>query len=896
MNSVICRNEQRREQVRRQSVLCGLDYLEVGPIKPSASPLSNQCLLRVYFLGKVTVNLDKSNVRIEGGRRITDIQVIKVDIKSSETAELDDYMEVWVDQPGDFSTYTLHVVERDSQGKWQPHAALDQRYSSIEFSFKTDCPSELDCRQNTACPPEPLQEPNINYLAKDYASFRQLMLDRLSLTMPEWKERHVPDIGIALVEVLAYVGDHLSYYQDAVATEAYLDTARQRISVRRHARLVDYKMHEGCNARVWVAVAVDNTLSLAPSNFYFVTRINNTATVLSADDLRQMQSSKYEIFEPMGDEEITFWPQHNKINFYTWGDKECCLRRGATSATLLGELVQESKKIGKEINPSCPQQDSPAQQNQEQQPVQQNTEPTPNTSVPKLYLKKDDVLIFEEVFSTKTGKPADANRMHRHAVRLTKVEAGVDRLDNTPVVEISWAEENALPFPLCISILGPPPDCKLLDKVSIARGNIILADHGRSIEEDLGQVPLGEQMQFCKGEGLLSDIKILPGQFRPVLRHAPLVFSQPLVQQDMPASAILAQDAREALPQVQLANAFSKINGNPAKAVQQQPIQAQIESGDEKPLQWESRSDLFSSGPDDRHFVVEMDNDGRAHLRFGDDELGEQPDAGLSFQARYRIGSGPAGNVGAGAIAHLVTRDQISGLSVSSISNPLPAQGGTAPEPLEEVKLFAPQTFRRKLERAVTAADYAAIVERDFKDKVQRAAAWLRWNGSWQEVLVAVEPYGKEEADEALLEKISGHLHRYRKIGHDLLVRSAQRVPLEIEMQVCVLPNYLRGHVKAELLKLFSNRFLSDGRMGFFHPDNLTFGEGIHLSKLIAQAQAVTGVESVQMTKMQRLNFASAQALEDGILRFAPFEIARLDNDPNFPENGTLKLDMRGGR
>ena len=70
----------------------------------------------------------------------------------------------------------------------------------------------------------------------------------------------MPDLGITLVEVLAYVGDYLSYYQDAVATEAYLDTARQRISVRRHARLVDYLMHEGCNARAWVCVQVAETV------------------------------------------------------------------------------------------------------------------------------------------------------------------------------------------------------------------------------------------------------------------------------------------------------------------------------------------------------------------------------------------------------------------------------------------------------------------------------------------------------------------------------------------------------------------------------------------------------------------------------------------------------------
>ena len=57
---------------------------------------------------------------------------------------------------------------------------------------------------------------------------------------------------MVLAELIAYVGDQLSYQQDAVATEAYLDTARSRISLRRHALLVDYHVHDGCNARAWM--------------------------------------------------------------------------------------------------------------------------------------------------------------------------------------------------------------------------------------------------------------------------------------------------------------------------------------------------------------------------------------------------------------------------------------------------------------------------------------------------------------------------------------------------------------------------------------------------------------------------------------------------------------------
>ena len=91
------------------------------------------------------------------------------------------------------------------------------------------------------------------------------MLDRLSLLAPGWSERSAADLGVALVELLAYAADNLSYRQDAIANEAYLATARQRVSVRRHARLVDYALHEGCNARAWVhlKVAADHRLPAA---------------------------------------------------------------------------------------------------------------------------------------------------------------------------------------------------------------------------------------------------------------------------------------------------------------------------------------------------------------------------------------------------------------------------------------------------------------------------------------------------------------------------------------------------------------------------------------------------------------------------------------------------------
>jgi hypothetical protein len=237
---------------------------------------------------------------------------------------------------------------------------------------------------------------------------------------------------------------------------------------------------------------------------------------------------------------------------------------------------------------------------------------------------------------------------------------------------------------------------------------------------------------------------------------------------------------------------------------------------------------------------------------------------------------------------------------------------------VEQVKLFAPYAFRDVLERAITAEDYATLASDNARrlserspskcytpfEGLQAAKATLRWTGSWYTVLVAVDPLGDEQASPALLQEIAAYLEPYRRVGHDLVVSQAEYAPLDLAITICVLPAYLRAHVEAALLDVFSNRDLPNGGKGFFHPDNLTFGEGIFVSRIVAAAQAVAGVQNVRVTRLERWEFVEpapnetdADELPAGsVLTLGPLEIARLDNDPDFPENGRLSLDMRGGR
>lgn len=84
--------------------------------------------------------------------------------------------------------------------------------------------------------------PAIDYTDKDFGSLRQAMLDLAAYRLPEWTDRSAADVGMLLVDMFAYVGDILSYYQDRIASESFLDTAVERRSVMHLLRLIGYEL------------------------------------------------------------------------------------------------------------------------------------------------------------------------------------------------------------------------------------------------------------------------------------------------------------------------------------------------------------------------------------------------------------------------------------------------------------------------------------------------------------------------------------------------------------------------------------------------------------------------------------------------------------------------------
>jgi hypothetical protein len=805
-----CKKEQRRAQVltardvHGNPFLNGIDYLEVDTV--------SQKTLHVHFLFNLpgTSNgvpaspaLTAANIAIDGGERITGIRATSVTAANN-------VLSVTVDAAGDFSTYTLRLIT--SAKDVSAPAGFDPQLSAVDFSFKVTCPSDFDCQPVNVCPTPPASPFENNYLAKDYASFRQLILDRMARTTPGWIERSPADLGVTLVELLAYAGDQLSYFQDAVATEAYLGTARRRVSVRRHARLLDYPMHDGCNSRTWVLFHADPGAPVpVPRGTMLLTQAKAPRGRLLQTQVLDALNQGAVGFETLAD--VTVRSEWNSLNFYTWSDDQCCLPQGATEATLVDSTSGHPPAVG-------------------------------------------DLLLFEEVLGTATGQPADADTSHRQVVRLTSVKSLTDPLNGQAVLGLTWDPADALPFPLCLStVVADQTGTHSFPNVSVARGNLVLADYGLSQPaETLPPVVAGAPL------------------YRPRLRQSGITVSAAYddhAARALPAADVLAQDPQQALPDITLTG-----NGT-----------------------WTPVRDLLASDRTALNFVVETEEDGASTLRFGDGILGARPVSNL--QANYRVGNGVAGNVGAEAIAYLVVPTPASLAGISGVRNPLPATGGADPERLDEVRQFAPWAYRTQ-ERAVTVADYAAVAER--YPEVQRAQAVLRWTGSWYTMFVTVERAGGQPVDAPFRTRVRDFLEQFRLAGYDLEIEAPRFVSLDIAFTVCVAPGYFRSAVQTALLNTFSNHTLPDGTSGFFHPDNYTFGQPVFISQIVAAAMKVPGVKWVDTNDIPpapnhftRLGQPSHGEAAAGEIRMATLEIARLDNDPSRPENGKIRFFMEGG-
>jgi hypothetical protein len=766
----------------------GIDFVTVDPIDPR--------ILYVHFINAVAVQTPTIAATITGGDSLPTIPVAPIDDTADWSVDIEGrpVLTLRAKVEGDFSNYVLTLLGAP---------ALDLVYASSTFSFKANCPSDFDCAPPPlVCPPDDTAVPPIDYLAKDFLSFRAALMDFSALRYPAWVERSEADFGMMFLEALSAMADDLSYLQDRVAAEAMLETATQRRSLVSLARLVDYEPRPATSATTLLLLTVSAAGLVAPG-----------ARVLAASP----DGGRIPFEVGTGLTDPNEYPLSDLWNFgilpYWFDDREQCWPQGTT------KLWVQGAGYG---------------------------------------------FTAGQALLVQTDLPGDSQR---RLVHLTA--AGFETTDplfgDVPVTRIQWRADEALDraIDLTRTTLG---------------GNLVPATQGARVSETfaIGSAPLAApnaDVAIARW-GPNGDAAQPNWVFRYPLGQAPLAWLAGGDPSAAPAPELVVLQTRPTVQPWPFApSLLGVLATDPAVTVD--------------PVAW--RAIAFSNTGAPTQY--DIDGDAGATLRFGDGVFGASPTEQDLFEVRYRVGVGAAGNVAVDTITQI---DPATAGLISGARNPFPVVDGADAETRDHIVRTAPQAFRAVQYRAVRPEDYEAAAES--LAWVQKAGTSFRWTGSWLTVFTAVDPRGAEQISLDEQTELVELLNRRRLAGYESYAPPPDYLSLDLRIQVCAAEGWLDGDVEAAVLDRLGSATRADDASGFFFADRFTFGSPLYRSRLEAAIQGAPGVLGVSaITYRQRGTFNGFVDLPE-VVSPAMRQILRVDNDPSWPERGTIRVIVEGGR
>jgi len=441
----------RAERARNLGSLDGLDFVLVT-LQPSVSP--TQALLELHFVNDnevaailADITATPSHMRtifpISGGHRVRAGSAAGQVQVTSVSAGVDANVLLLTVVPiGDYSTYTLEV----------DFANIDPVFADLPFKFRPGCFTNDCCPARSG--PAALTQPVIDYLAKDYDSFRHTLITAMGQRVPGWQPTSEADLDEVLIDLFSASADELSDFQDRVMNEAYLATARTRVSIARHARLMDYHIHQGNQASTWLA------LELAPATAGVLT---GTFDAWTGPDPTFPTAQHFLARGPQAVDALL-----NRFGLYTWSDTTPALAAGSTSADL---RIDSGTAF--------------------------------DANAVREYIRQQKVthLLIEEWLNPATGREEDRDPRKRQLLELLPSDAGAatvqDPLTGDWLVRVQWREQDALRFNYCFVVNCPPP-LGMVEDVSLFHANLVQATHGvlRAIEFLEADVPLVAASQY----------------------------------------------------------------------------------------------------------------------------------------------------------------------------------------------------------------------------------------------------------------------------------------------------------------------------------------------------------------------------------------------------------------
>ncbi len=239
---------------------------------------------------------------------------------------------------------------------------------------------------------------------------------------------------------------------------------------------------------------------------------------------------------------------------------------------------------------------------------------------------------------------------------------------------------------------------------------------------------------------------------------------------------------------------------------------------------------LYGAGPDSRRFHVLTRGDARSEVQFA----GRLPTGTGNVTADYRTGGGAAGNLDSGRLTQPVTPV----LGVRSVTNAVPAQGGSDQETVESIRVAAPRSIRT-LDRAVALPDYEAFAE-SYRGVGKAAAAELR-SGMRRIIVVTIATTTLDPpvAGSDVVKDLGAAVLAAAPPGTHVRIEGFADLPMSLEVTLATDPALRRNDVEEAVRSALVRDFGRQARR---------FGEAVHRSQVLACVQGVPGVLAALLT------------------------------------------------
>jgi len=148
----------------------------------------------------------------------------------------------------------------------------------------------------------------INFAATDFLTLRNSLLNYIKAVYPlDYNYFSESDLGVMLVELVAYMGHVLSYKADYLANENFLRTARSRDSIKNLMQLIGIRMKGPISAAANAKITLDSSPGWSPTgtgSFITLTPSERVVSVTSPEDGLPLTYTLYKV-SPNGDIDTT---------------------------------------------------------------------------------------------------------------------------------------------------------------------------------------------------------------------------------------------------------------------------------------------------------------------------------------------------------------------------------------------------------------------------------------------------------------------------------------------------------------------------------------------------------------------------------------------------------------